>query len=55
MSAELTGVILLGLGCAANPWGISPAVSSTEVAKTSKECTGSRDWPQAGAQGAESP
>lgn len=26
MSAELTGVILLGLGCAANPWGIMIAV-----------------------------
>ena len=26
MSAELTSVILLGLGCAANPWGIMVAV-----------------------------
>jgi len=26
VSAELTGVILLGLGCAANPWGIMIAV-----------------------------
>ena len=31
MSAELTSVILLGLGCAANPWGIMIAVLLLEA------------------------